>query len=326
MTKKTNKGLLSAYVLHGDGTGQEIDWQAVQNKPTSDGFLWIHLDLTNTESQQWLREESDLDETIADALLAEETRPRTVVNTKGLLVILRGVNMNPGADPEDMVSIRLWIEQNRVISTRRRRLLSVDALKADITNDQGPSSPGELLAMLATHLVSRMTTVISEIDEQVDNLESEGLESSRSQIRNELSIIRREIIGLRRYLAPQREAMNRLMHERSILLSTHDREQLRESTDQLIRYIEDLDAMRERASLIQEELVNRMAEHMNQRMYVLSLVAGIFLPLGFITGILGINVGGVPGTENIHAFDYVLVICVLFIALGYILFKRRKWL
>ncbi len=326
MINSTNTGLLAAYRLNGDGSGQAIDWKTVQSQSQLEGFHWIHLDLTNTDSQKWLHEASGLDETICDALLAEETRPRTVVSSHGLLVILRGVNMNPGADPEDMVSIRLWIEKDRIISTRRRRLLSVDALKDDINNNQGPTTPGELLAMLCGHLMSRMSSVIAALDERVDNLESEGLVSSQYHIRNELGAIRREMISLRRYLAPQREAMNRLIHERHLLVSAENRELLRESTDYLIRYIEDLDAMRERASLLQEEVGNRMAEHMNQRMYILSLVAGIFLPLGFITGILGINVGGIPGTENAHAFEYVLAICVLLIGLGYVIFKRQKWL
>ncbi len=322
----TNAGLLAAYHLNGDGSGIAIDWEAAQVKPEKAGFRWLHFDLTHADSQQWLYNESGLDETVCDALLADETRPRTAAFPDGVLVILRGVNMNPGADPEDMVSIRLWVEQDRVISTRRRRLLSVDALKADINNNLGPATPGELLVMLCGYLMSRMSSVIAELDERVDDLESAGLESSQYQIRNELSAIRREMISLRRYLAPQREAMNRLVNERNIILTEQHRGQLRESTDYLIRYIEDLDAMRERASLIQEELVNRMAEHMNQRMYILSLVAGIFLPLGFITGILGINVGGIPGTDNGLAFTYVLVLCALLIALGYLLFKRQKWL
>lgn len=326
MINSTNTGLLAAYRLKGDGTGQAVDWLAAQREPQGEGFLWLHFDLTNADSQQWLYQQSGLDETIGDALLAEETRPRTVVFPDGLLVILRGVNMNPGADPEDMVSIRLWIEKDRVISTRRRRLLSVDALKADIASNNGPATPGELLIMLCRHLMSRMSSVITELDERVDTLESEGLDSSRYQLRNELGAIRREMISLRRYLAPQREAMNRLVNDRNTILSEQNREQLRESTDYLIRYIEDLDAMRERASLIQEELVNRMAEHMNQRMYILSLVAGIFLPLGFVTGILGINVGGIPGTEDSHAFEYVLALCLLLVGVGYLIFKRQKWL
>ena len=67
---------------------------------------------------------------------------------------------------------------------------------------------------------------------------------------------------------------------------------MREVSDQLARYLEDLDEARDRAAVTQEELVNRLSEQMNNKMYILSIVAAIFLPLGFLTGLLGINVGG----------------------------------
>ena len=65
---------------------------------------------------------------------------------------------------------------------------------------------------------------------------------------------------------------------------------------------------------------------MNKTMYVLSIVAGIFLPLGLLTGLLGINVGGIPGTEHPLAFMLVCVL-LLIIAGGLVwLFKRMKWM
>jgi zinc transporter len=100
---------------------------------------------------------------------------------------------------------------------------------------------------------------------------------------------------------------------------------LRETTDHLIRYIEDLDSSRDRASVTQEELVNRLSEQMNNRMYVLSIVAAIFLPLGFLTGLLGINVGGLPGVENPDAFNIFTIFLITVVALQVWLFKVKRW-
>ena len=96
-------------------------------------------------------------------------------------------------------------------------------------------------------------------------------------------------------------------------------------SDRLIRHIEDLDAVRERAAVTQEELLSRLSDQINTRMYVLSVVAAIFLPLGFLTGLLGINVGGIPGTENPWAFlIFLLFIIVIFV--GQMLwFRSKKW-
>ena len=78
--------------------------------------------------------------------------------------------------------------------------------------------------------------------------------------------------------------------------------------------------------MTQEELVNRLSEQMNARMYVLSIVAAVFLPLGFLTGLLGINVGGIPGTEYKWGFVLVCVLIGVLAALQLWFFKRKKWM
>jgi zinc transporter len=145
-------------------------------------------------------------------------------------------------------------------------------------------------------------------------------------LRTRIADIRRETISLRRYLAPQREAMSRLYSERVEWLSDRDRMNLREISDRAMRFIEDLDSARERATVTQEELLSRLSEQMNRRMYVLSIVAAVFLPLGFLTGLLGINVGGIPGAENKNAFlefTFLLGVVVIF---QVIIFRWKNWM
>ena len=129
------------------------------------------------------------------------------------------------------------------------------------------------------------------LDDAVDELHEQVLAAQDTRLRVELLRMRYQIIALRRFLAPQREAMARLAQLRVSWLNDHLAMGLREQAERTARYVEDLDAARDRASVVQEELAGRLAEQMNTRMYVLSLVAGIFLPLGFVTGLLGINVG-----------------------------------
>ena len=160
----------------------------------------------------------------------------------------------------------------------------------------------------------------------MDSIEEQIVAQSEVVRRSELANLRRESILLRRYLAPQREAMARLVVEKTNLFTDNDRMHLRESTDRLIRYIEELDSVRDRAAVIQEELSNQRAEEMNKRMYVLSMVAAVFLPLGFLTGLLGINVGGIPGADNKFAFLIFSVLLVVVIVVQLFLFKKKKWL
>jgi zinc transporter len=321
----SSDGLVTAHLLDGHGGSRVLDWEGVRLWTPEDGLLWVHLDFTVPQGRDWLLKDAGLDPLVAEALVQDETRPRTVAGPDGLLVVLRGVNLNPGADPEDMVSIRIWITRERIVSTRRRHLISVDDLREAIRVGRGPADAGGFLVAIADRLMARASDVVEALDDTVDQLEQEVLTTKAYHLRARLADVRREAIGLRRYLAPQRDAMARLQVEPTPILSDLDRLRLRELADRVTRTVEDLDAARERAAVTQEELGSRLAEQLNQRMYVLAIVAALFLPLGFVTGLLGINVGGIPGAENPRAFAEVgLMLGVLGAGLLALL-KWRRW-
>jgi zinc transporter len=319
------QGLINAFQLDGNGGGISMDWDDIRQWLPGQGVLWVHLDFTDEEAQQWLRDESGLDELVVDALTADETRPRITNVDNGMLISLRGVNSNPGADPEDMVSIRLFCTENRVISTRRRKLMSVTDLVNSLEQGEGPCTTGEFITMLAERLIKRMSVVISELDDRIDEFEESMITGTGQEVRSSILELRGEIIKLRRYLSPQREALARLYTEKTNLLSEHDKLEVRESSDRITRYVEDLDSIRDRAGVAYEELSNRLAEQMNNRMYVLSLIAGLFLPLGFLTGLLGINVGGIPLADNTWGFLTVVFFMILMVMLQVVIFRRKNW-
>ena len=288
--------------------------------------LWVQLDYSDSSHCRWLREGAELQEVVIDALLAEETRPRTTRIGDGLLIALRGVNLNPGADPEDMVSIRLWIDGRRIISTNRRELLSVNDIVEQLASGEGPRNTTDFLVELLDRLTWRMSDTIETMEDRAAELEEDMLEGAHSELRFELANLRRQAITLRRYLSPQRDALSRLATENVGWIDDSARIEIREITDRLIRHMEDLDAVRERSAVSQEELLSRLSEQLNQRMYVLSIVAAVFLPLGFFTGLLGINVGGIPGAVDPAAFRVFSGLLLLAVILQLLLFRLKRWL
>ncbi len=322
----SNDALISAMLLDGKGGGTPIDWEAVCRWQPEDGLLWVHLNYNAEETHQWLDQQTGFDPVSLEAMTAEETRPRCVVHGSGMLVILRGVNLNPGAEPEDMVSVRAWIEPGRIITIRHRRLMALEDIRQALLENAGPARAGEFLVELCDHISRRMASVLAEVDDAVDSLEDQVLDSKSHQLRVALGNLRRQTIRLRRYLAPQREAMVRVQGERVPWLSDLDRGRLREVADRTTRYVEELDSARDRAAVIQDDLESRLGEQMNRTMYLLSIVAAIFMPLGLLTGLLGINVGGIPGADNPRAFLEFCGVLVLIVVLQLVLFRRMRWL
>jgi len=213
----------------------------------------------------------------------------------------------------------------RFISTRRRRLLSVQDIITRLNEGSGPRNPAELLSMLTHRLTDRMSAIVSDLDDAVDAVEEQIINTLAISQRSTLITLRHEIILLRRYLSPQREALARLLSETASWLGERDRLAIREAGDRVSRYLEDLDSCRDRAALSQEELASRIAEQMNSRMYVLSIVAALFLPLGFLTGLFGINAGGIPFAGDPMGFVEINLILVVLVITQVVIFRSKNW-
>jgi len=318
--------MIHAYVLDGKGGGREIGASDVDAWKPEDGVLWVHMDRNSPATHDWVLASGGLDTLTAEALLAEETRPRTFTTQAGMLVILRGVNLNPGAQPEDMVGLRIWLEENRIITLRYRKVMAISDLRERIGEGRGPVGPGNFIALVSDLLVARMGPVIVDMGERIDTLEIDIDEISASNIRPELRKLRSEAILLRRHLAPQRDVIGRMPLEQMEWLSPSNKMHLREIFDRTVRLIEELDEIRERSIVLQDELVTRLSETMNAKMYLLSIIAGVFLPLGFVTGLLGVNVGGIPGADTADAFWVLCGMIAVIGALELAFFKWMKWI
>lgn len=292
--------------------------------PPAGGYRWVHLDLTDPDASAWITQNAD--PVVADALMRTDTRPRMAEHADGLILIMRGVNLNPNSDPEDMVSLRFWLTDRFVITTRLRRLMAVTEIADQMAQGSGPATPADLVCALSQGLTVRMEPVLDALVDLIDDLEERSVDRA-SRLRGELADLRRTTIALRRYLAPQRDILARLsLEDAGPLQHPHVRVMLRETADRLARLVEELDMIRERSSILNDQMVDARAEEMNAAMLLLSVVAAVFLPLGFLTGLLGINVGGLPGAHWPYAFALVCASC-LGLAGGLVWWFRRKgWL
>jgi len=318
-------GLIHALLLDGQGSASEVALDEIHNWTKKQGLLWLHFDYTHPESEEWLLESSGLDKIIAEALLEDETRPRATLINDGMLIALRGINHNPGAEPDDMVALRMWVDEHRIVTSRRRKLGAASIIATDLLKGYGPQNSGEFLVSMISHIVEGMSDTINDFEERTADYEDAVLSGQTGGLRYDLANLRRQTITIRRYLAPERDAFSRLLIEKVSWLNAEHNIQIREINDALLRHIENLDAARDRAAVTQEELASRISEQLNSRMYVLSVVTTVFLPLGFLTGLLGVNIGGIPGSQNHYAFWIFIGILVALVISQIVLFRWKKW-
>lgn len=288
-----------------------------------DGYLWLHFDLNDPSFAQWAL--ATLPQTAAMALTQSETRPRCDHLDGGLIMNLRGVNLNPGADPDDMVSLRLWAADGLVISARHRKIWAVDAMRQRAEAGNGPPSIASFLAELAYSLTKRIEKVSLELVENADEFEERSFEAIRG-LSADLAAARQSAIKLRRFVRPQADAIIELSEGLVWPLDPKSAGILRETANHALRNIEELDTTVDRLRAVHDHLEIQQNSALGRNSYVLSIVAAIFLPLGFLTGLFGVNVGGMPGIGAAFAFWALAgASAIIGIAL-FLIFKFSKWL
>lgn len=324
-----DSALLHAFVLDGMGGARTVEREQLAGlQLAAHESLWVHWDRGQAIAQRWLRESSGLDAFSCDLLLEENTRPRLLpLPQNELLLFLRGVNRNPGAEPEDMVSVRIHADARRVISLRSRPLRATEALISDLQAGRGPKTSSELLLELARYLTDRVDDLITELSDQIDGEEDRLEADERYHPDHGLMLVaRRRAAGLRRFLAPQREIYAQLARNRQPWFVDDDDGYWNELNNRLTRYLEELELTRERVGLVLEAESRRMTERMNRIMYRFTVITGMFLPLTFLTGLLGINVGGIPGAESPLGFFIACGLMLTLAAGQLLLYRRWRWL
>jgi len=287
-------------------------------------WVWISLDPAGAGTREWLAKDAGLDEQVVNALLAVDTRPRCLVSNAGALLILRGVNPDPKARPTDLVSVRLWIENDRIITVQYRPLASIDQLRQAYEQGTGPKNPAELVVALAHGMIERMRTLVHTYESEIDRLEDESLTGTLPDLRQRLNTVRHDIVPLRRYLAPQRDAFVGLITARLDWLDDWWQSHLREIADEVGRHIDALDAIREAAHIVQDTLNTRIAERTNKMLVILSIGAAAFLPLNLLVGLLGSNVAGIPGAQHPYAFWGVTGVLALILVIEFVIYRSLR--
>lgn len=287
-------------------------------------LVWVHLADNDDESQAWLTTQAGLTDYVVEALTATETRPRCDQIADGALLNLRGRSTEEMVMSDPLASVRIWAVAGRVFSVTRRPLTALDIVVASVETGL-IRDPGDLIAEFAAAITADLDPEVADLGDALDDCEAE-LDADRVfQLRREVTKVRVKAIGYRRFLFPQRSALEKLAALPIGWLQDDDRLHLTAAADRAARMAEELESIRERAALMHEALTDLRAEQIDQRSLVISVVAMIFLPLTFLTGLLGMNVAGIPYAHEPWAFDGVVWVCVATAVAISTYFIRRSW-
>lgn len=295
----------------------------LEEDPQQHGPVWLHLNLADSRARQWVSERAHLPEEAVDMLLDPHPRVRLAMQQGAVLGIVEDLHHDFQGDPEGFGELRFFVDRERVISARRHPLRSVDTLRHRLLQGDTLESTGQWLERLIEVLASSFADSVRELVDQVDRLEDDIVAGKSTQEqRATLASLRRLLVRFRRHVHADRQALSRMRLPNAS--EPHSAAQRLAALEQLDAVAQDLDLIHERVRLLQEEVSGMLAEATNRNIYLLSIVTTALLPATLLTGIWGMNVGGLPWSESSHGFFWSSLSVVGSIALSLALLRGSR--
>lgn len=316
---------MSVVVFDGKGDARiltEAEEMAPHAVPAK-GFVLVSGNSRAPEFRQWVADQ--ITEPDAELMFGATSKARCIVLDDKALVLLNLPGEVDGADANKRF-MGMWIEARRVIIASEHKVLEVLNIERWQRSHHAPLTPADLVARLGLRSADSIEPAIEHLGDRLDRIEEALFSQSIGDSRKKLTSVRHKLIALRRMLWPQRDVLSTLEIEDLSFLTTRDRTRLRESSSRLERLGAELQALSERAVLVHEQLIDTRAEQMNKTMLLLTAFTVILMPMTVISGVLGMNLTGIPFASQPWAFWAVIG---LFAAIGGGLFlwmRTRRWL
>lgn len=300
--------------------------QLLQQAQQADEFLWLHLNLAHAACERWMSTQLDLPREFFEALHEGSRSTRIEQVDSALLGVVNDLHYSLDKLLSPEVST-LWVcvRSRLIISARLHPLHSVDKLRSSVKAGECFRSPLELLVHLLRDQGEVLTQIVRQTSQSVDQVEDQLLAARLTSNRAELGAKRRVLVRLQRLLALEPGSLLRLLNRPPAWLQMDDVKELRKSTEEFALIINDLTALGERIKLLQEEIAANLNEQSNRTLFTLTVVTVLALPINIIAGFFGMNVGGIPLTDNPQGFWVLVALVSTFTLLaGRWAFRKRQ--
>lgn len=318
-------GLICGFLLATDVAAQPIavaDLDAMLVQPPAP--TWLHFNLADTRAVNRIAAHSELPVAARQLFAEVDNHIRCERVDDGLLLVIGDLHHEFDGDPERFGVLRLYIDGQRIITGRHHPLKSLDQLRRQLLDGLVVPTPLALLLQLLDDLAETMTAVVAQLNVLVDDAEDEILAGHMHEQRQELGRVRRLLARLRRHVNAGRMALTGAVGALPAWCDERGAAELRSAVQRLEAVVQDIELVQERARLLQEEIAGRMGEATNRNLFVLSIVTVVLLPINLITGIFGMNVGGLPFAEDGAGFIEVMVVMIVAVMVSLWLLRSRQ--
>jgi zinc transporter len=285
---------------------------------------WLHFNLADIRACHWIEACEAIPADARELLLDSDSHIRCELFDQGIALVLGDLHHDFNGDPEGLGVLYVYVDNHLLVTGRRHPLRAVDQLRLELQRGAVVPSTPQLFARLIHDVDMSFHQLIKTISDDLDEAEDEILAGRIHDHGSELGRLRRLLARLRRHMGAGRQTLQQSVSNMARWCSLDDIDELREAIQHLEGTAQDLELVQERTRLLQEEIGSRLSEATNRNLYILSVVTVALLPINLITGIFGMNTGGLPWSDSPHGFWWVVFWMVIAVAAALRFLHSRK--
>lgn len=305
--------------------------QEVLNDPQA--LIWLDIEGDCSLSESLLRKVFKLQHITVHTMCEEHERAKFVESDNYHYLVVHGLEFDSTTEEDKTPKLDIVFAQNFIITSHREslpwlNLLLEEAKKNDPEEHLMSRGMPFLLYAILDALMDSYFPVLDSIDDLVDDLEDVTVTDTSNEVQVRIFRIKRALAHMRRTISPQVEVANALVARTGKLIPAEAEPYFAEVHDHLIRAFEILDSYRDLMSGMLDVYLTTVSNRLNEVMKQLTIIATIFMPITFITGVFGMNFRHMPQFEydNGYLFWLALLLMAIITAIQVWYFRRRKWL
>jgi zinc transporter len=303
------QGLICAYLFRPAAPPVAIDSAAEAETllgRIGDGFLWLHVNASRAGAEDWMRTHASLSDNFFEALHEGSRSTRIERDGDALFAVINDVTFDFAFDASDVATLWVSVHSDLVVSARRQPLRSVDRLRMAAKHGTAFDSSVALLDELLRDQADELQRIARKATERVDVIEDAVLTGDHETHTAELARLRRLMVRLQRMLAPEPSALARTLADPPAWVAASDTQRLQQASEEFAVVLRDIASLQERIKLMQEEAAARISDANARTLFTLTMVTVLALPINLISGLFGMNVGGIPLAEH-HSGFWIMV-------------------
>jgi magnesium transporter len=304
-----------------------IDQPRIRDDLARDQFFWLDLTAPGPDQLAQLEEIFGFHPLALEDTEQFAQRPKLDNYGDYIFLVFYGAWRHRAEDPQLLREVHLFISGHYLVTIHRDPLPTLDQQREQL-DGRVLHSEQFLLYRILDALTDSFFPILAGMDDEIDDLEASVLANPTDRQLERLFSLKRLLVTMRKVVTPQRDLFARSVDQIAQLpgLQLDERDYFRDVYDHLIRISDLIDSYRDLLSGATDLYLSTVSNRQNDVMKQLTVIATIFLPLGFITGFFGQNFGFLvvhvisrQWTFWVLGLGSVLVTCA-----GLLVFFRRK--